>query len=530
MSQSRPLYNAHLSSWLAVLLLIALPLLVHAQDAGTAANVTIRVVQRGESLTGIAEEYGIPVEELARINGLTNPDSIQVGQRLLVPLDSTTPADQPSLHVVQPGESLRSIAALYALDPYQLAADNSVTSDNPLFVGQVLTVVQPATAGEPVAEPDLPDASTSTDNAGVETIPSDNADLGIVPDADEPDEPAPAQPVAAVDLPPSGITLHTVAPGETLYRIAQQYDLTTAEVAAANSITDPTLIFVGQQLIIPGSNPQELALDLPAAIERITVEPLVLTEGETGRFRVQTAADVTLSARFLDRDLPVITEANGTQLMLIGVPVFTAGGVYPLSLTLTDADGTTTNLTINLQILAGSFRSERITLTGEQLNLLDDNMEAAERQILADVMSGFTPFPYFSGTMSLPAAATMNSPFGSRRSYNGSDFTRFHSGADFAGAAGTPVLAAAPGVVVLADRLNICGLTTAIDHGWGIYTAYCHQSEQYVQPGETVDSGQVIGLIGSTGRTTGAHLHWELWVNGVPVDPMQWVRQSFFES
>ena len=88
------------------------------------------------------------------------------------------------------------------------------------------------------------------------------------------------------------------------------------------------------------------------------------------------------------------------------------------------------------------------------------------------------------------------------------------------------MLAAASGTVVLADTLNVRGNAVVIDHGWGVYTGYWHQTEIYVQPGERVSTGQVIGTVGSTGRVTGAHLHWELWVNGVPVDPMQWVRQS----
>jgi murein DD-endopeptidase MepM/ murein hydrolase activator NlpD len=88
-------------------------------------------------------------------------------------------------------------------------------------------------------------------------------------------------------------------------------------------------------------------------------------------------------------------------------------------------------------------------------------------------------------------------------------------------------LAAAPGIVVLADALNVRGNATIIDHGWGVFTGYWHQAEQFVRVGDVVTTGQPIGTIGATGRVSGAHLHWELWVSGVPVDPMQWVRQSF---
>ena len=88
-------------------------------------------------------------------------------------------------------------------------------------------------------------------------------------------------------------------------------------------------------------------------------------------------------------------------------------------------------------------------------------------------------------------------------------------------------MAAASGYVVYADKLDVRGNATIIDHGWGIYTVYCHQTTQYVKVGDFVNTGQVIGTVGSTGRVTGPHLHWEVWVNGVQVDPMQWVQESF---
>jgi murein DD-endopeptidase MepM/ murein hydrolase activator NlpD len=104
---------------------------------------------------------------------------------------------------------------------------------------------------------------------------------------------------------------------------------------------------------------------------------------------------------------------------------------------------------------------------------------------------------------------------------------RVHAGTDFGGVPGTPIFSPAPGRVVLTDTLNVRGVATVIDHGWGVYTGYWHQTERYVQLGDMVTTGQIIGTIGATGRVSGPHLHWEVWVNGVPVDPMQWVIFSF---
>ncbi|MEM6528461.1 MAG: M23 family metallopeptidase, partial [Chloroflexota bacterium] len=181
-----------------------------------------------------------------------------------------------------------------------------------------------------------------------------------------------------------------------------------------------------------------------------------------------------------------------------------------------------------VQVAGGTYGREIINLLEGRDDLLNENVEAAELELLQNAVSAFTPERYFDDTMGLPAAAAVTSGFGTLRSYDaGAEFNRFHSGTDFAGAPGSPILAPADGRIVLADTLNVRGNATMIDHGWGIVTGYWHQTEIYVTPGEFVETGQVIGTIGSTGRVTGAHLHWELWVNGVPVDPMQWVQQPF---
>ena len=114
--------------------------------------------------------------------------------------------------------------------------------------------------------------------------------------------------------------------------------------------------------------------------------------------------------------------------------------------------------------------------------------------------------------------------FGNRRSYNGSAYQFFHTGLDFCGSQGVEIYAPAPGIVVFSEPLIVRGNATVIDHGWGVYTAYAHQSEFLVSVGDRVDAGQLIGLVGATGRVTGPHLHWEVIVGGVQVDPLDWLE------
>jgi murein DD-endopeptidase MepM/ murein hydrolase activator NlpD len=98
---------------------------------------------------------------------------------------------------------------------------------------------------------------------------------------------------------------------------------------------------------------------------------------------------------------------------------------------------------------------------------------------------------------------------------------------DFCGGEGLPITAPADGIVVFAGPLTVRGNATIIDHGHGIYTGYWHQSEINVSEGETVTKGQQIGLVGGTGRVTGAHQHFEVWANGVQVDPLDWLQNIY---
>lgn len=130
---------------------------------------------------------------------------------------------------------------------------------------------------------------------------------------------------------------------------------------------------------------------------------------------------------------------------------------------------------------------------------------------------GAPPAP---GTLAAPIPnTTITSSFGPRiHPIYGN--VRMHAGIDLRGAMGTPILAAGDGVVVAADLRGGYGNATVIDHGNGLATLYGHQSAMFVTAGQQVARGAVIGLVGSTGFSTGPHLHFEVRVHGVPVDPL----------
>jgi murein DD-endopeptidase MepM/ murein hydrolase activator NlpD len=118
-----------------------------------------------------------------------------------------------------------------------------------------------------------------------------------------------------------------------------------------------------------------------------------------------------------------------------------------------------------------------------------------------------------------PRAATVTSRFGSGRMFNGTLSSR-HLGVDFRGAVGAPIYAANRGVVALIGDFFLAGNVVYIDHGGGVVTAYFHMSKVLVAQGDTVTRGQEIGLVGSTGRVTGPHLHWSARYGETTVNPL----------
>lgn len=127
--------------------------------------------------------------------------------------------------------------------------------------------------------------------------------------------------------------------------------------------------------------------------------------------------------------------------------------------------------------------------------------------------------PMWTAPFIRPRASTVTSRFGSGRMFNGTLSSR-HLGVDFRGATGQPIRAANRGIVALVDDFFLAGNVVYIDHGGGLVTAYFHMSKALVAAGDTVERGQEIGLVGSTGRVTGPHLHWSARYGTVTVNPL----------
>ena len=125
-----------------------------------------------------------------------------------------------------------------------------------------------------------------------------------------------------------------------------------------------------------------------------------------------------------------------------------------------------------------------------------------------------------------PAVACVSGYFGEQRSINGGPIQGHHGGTDLGAAAGTPLVASNSGTIVLSGLFLIRGNLVVVDHGGGVFSSYGHMSSRVAAVGETVRKGQLIGYVGSTGFSTGAHTHWEVAVGGVLVDGLRWLDGS----
>ena len=181
-----------------------------------------------------------------------------------------------------------------------------------------------------------------------------------------------------------------------------------------------------------------------------------------------------------------------------------------------------------MRINSSNYGFQPIVLGEEYSDLLAPEVRANEDLFLSSIYTQFTEEKAWDTLFQAPVTTTIvTGPYGDGRSYNDGPVDNYHTGVDFSGAIGTPILSPAPGTIVYTGTLQLRGNAVIIDHGLGVMSAYFHLSEIFVNEGETVTAGQPIGAGGSTGLSTGPHLHWDLRIMDVPVNGLQWTEITF---
>ena len=224
------------------------------------------------------------------------------------------------------------------------------------------------------------------------------------------------------------------------------------------------------------------------------------------------------TARYRDRKVLVTRNDDNDYVAVIGLSLGSKPGRHYLKVK--NSSGETQNL--GFQVEDKAYEEQHITIKDKRkVNPEKRDMEriARESKQIKSALRHWSQQDDVVLAFEKPVEGPTSSPFGLRRFFN-EQARNPHSGLDIAAPEGTPIRAPAPGTVIETGDFFFNGNTVLLDHGQGLVTMYCHMNRIDVTPGQTVDSGEILGEVGMTGRVTGPHLHWGVSLNDARIDPL----------
>lgn len=443
---------------------------ISAQSDG---ELPVYIVQSGDTLNVIAIRFGISVTDLINANDLPNPDILDIGTALKIPglegVSGTLTTEVAGL-----GATLTGLSRQYQFPIDILVKLNQLTSPAEIFVGSTLIL------------PSLEDSTI----------------LAPIPPLDK---------------------------GESVFEKAILTGQNPWELIETNAASGSSLLLPGDGLYVRSDSAvgSEFSSDL---VESVSIDPLPLVQGKTEVISVKTKQPATLSGALNGMPLNFQLLAENEYIALQGVHAMAPTGLTDIKIQV-EAEGVAPfRLEQAILVESGYYPQDPALYVDEQT--IDPAYTGPEEQQIRDLITPATPERLWIGKFKQPVddPVCIKSWYGNRRSYNGSPYNYFHTGVDYGVCANLNIYAPAAGKVVFSGPLTVRGNATIIDHGWGIYSGIYHQTQSLVQAGDMVEAGQLIGEIGGTGRVTGPHLHWEVWVNGVQVEPLDWLDNLYPED
>jgi murein DD-endopeptidase MepM/ murein hydrolase activator NlpD len=455
-------------AFLLALLICLSPQVALAQ---TQADAPVYVVQSGDTLYSIALRFGLTVDDLVKANQLVDPNQLNAGMELAIPgLEGIS--GKLLTETIPLGVDLASLTRYRGLNSSLMIKLNRITRPAEVYAGSDL----------------------------------------IIPQSENPIYRKPVQ---------------VLAPNQSNLELAASLNTNPWEVILANQETGSSYLTAGEQLFAYSSEETPAPNPLSPLVTKITIDPAPLVQGKTEIIRVTTQSTAVLEGQFNGFPLHFFPDGENQFVALQGIHAMAEPGLAPFSLRVTDSAGVTRGFD-QMMLLQQGYYAQDPPLTVDPATLDKANTQP-EDDLIRKTTAPVTQEKYWNGIWHLPVDEPfcIKSWYGNRRSYNGGPYTYFHTGLDYGVCASLNILAPAPGIVVFSGPLTVRGNATIIDHGWGVYSGIWHQEESKVKVGDRVETGQVIGVIGGTGRVTGPHLHWEVWVNGIQVEPQDWLDRAF---
>jgi murein DD-endopeptidase MepM/ murein hydrolase activator NlpD len=482
----------------------------------------VYTVRPGDSLSGIAAALGVratggvsATETLALSNGLVGPGSltIQPNQQLRIPLGNGV------IHTVRAADVLSRVAQEYGVSMTEIMQENHLSNPDTLFTGQAILIPSPTS---------LPVASRCQDLAGNSPFcvyvvqPGDtlseiaarfgvkgNAQVSAVEMLAQSNKPGvrvsdSIVPGQSLRIPRQSGIVHTVLTSETLSEIAASYGVTTATLATSNGISDDSRILIGEDLLIP--DPQRLPLGQPvAATSTETPEPGHPSDTESPTPTPSPTRTPAVDAH----------EAVETQ-----EPTATPGSRRTPEPTTTRETEPEPTAERSPEPTPRPRRTATPTPEPEEpKEQAIETPEAPQPTPTPERKPEATAAPQqvASSRYIWPTRGPISSYFGPSHPL-GIDIDLFSN-------PNADIVAARSGKVIYAGGNTCCsyGLYVIVDHGDGVETLYAHLSRLLVSQGQTVNQGDLLGYGGRTGYATGNHLHFEVRVNGTPVNPLNYL-------
>lgn len=258
-------------------------------------------------------------------------------------------------------------------------------------------------------------------------------------------------------------------------------------------------------LCLAGNLPEQLAV--PGGIIIIPVAE-----------KTQTAPKV-----FFYDNRALVTSSDTYWIAVVGIPLSARPGEHKL--VIKTANNTQKQ---TFKIVDKDYPAQYLTIKKKRMvtGFTDEDLKKinADKKAMSKAKATWTE-QEIDANFIAPVDGRLSSLFGLKRFFNNIP-KRPHSGLDIAAPTGTPILAPAPAKVVDTGSYYFNGNTVFLDHGQGLLSAYLHMNEIAVKPGQQVKQGDILGTVGETGRVTGPHLHWMIYLNKVPVDPALFIAKD----